>query len=175
MINLLPPEEKKILQIEENWKLVLILGSLILIFLICLILILFSIKFSISGKVQSQKIIIEMEEKDFKKAETQDFREKIISINKNLSKLNSFYQEQVPLTEILEKISELLTPEVYLTSLSYQKETSKISLSGFAQTRETLFELKKNLEREFKEVYFPPQSWIKPTDIDFQATFKITK
>lgn len=173
MINLLPPQQKEELLKEERWKLSLILGILVLIFFLFLILILSSIKFSISGKIQSQKIILEMEEKEFKKAETEGFREKIVSINQNLSKLNSFYQEQTDLTEILEKISAILAPEMYLTNLSYQKEASKISLSGFAPNREVLFEFKKNLEKEFKEVYFPPENWVKPRDIDFQATFRI--
>jgi len=38
-----------------------------------------------------------------------------------------------------------------------------------------LYEFNKNLEKEFFEVDFPLQNWVKPTDIDFQATFKIKK
>ncbi|MBZ9572049.1 PilN domain-containing protein [Patescibacteria group bacterium] len=176
MINLLPPKEKTDLIQEENWKLVLILGILVLISLFCLASILFAIKINISGKVEFQKTLVDREEKKFKTFEIEALREKITSANQDLSKLNSFYQSQTNLTEILEKISGVFPEGMYLNSLSYQKETSQISLSGFAQNRETLFDFKKNLEKEKRvsEIYFPPQNWVKPTEIDFQVNFKIT-
>jgi len=173
MINLLPSKEKESLIQEENWKLVLILGTLFLSFLICLVLILFSIQIYISGKIQSQKVIIEIEEKEFRDPETQNFREKIVLINQNLLKLNSFYQSQTNLTEILEKISGIFPEGMYLTSLSYQKENLQISLSGYAPNREVLVGFKKNLEKEFPDPHFSPQSWFKPTD--FQVNFKIVQ
>lgn len=174
MINLLPLQEKKNLRMEENWRLVLILGFLFLIFLISLFLILFSVKSYLWGQVESRKILVDLEEKYFQSSEIQALREKITLANQNLSKLTPFYQKQKRGTEILEKISQTLPPGVYLTTLSWQKDTSQISLSGFSPTREILFEFKKKLEeKEFREIYFPPQNWIEPTDIDFYVTFKV--
>jgi Tfp pilus assembly protein PilN len=171
MINLLPLEEKKFLETEKNWRLIIILGSLILMFLIYLILILSTIKLSMSGNLRSQQIMIDTEEKELKKPEIQDIQEKITSVNQNLSKLKNFYQEQVSLTDIFEKISKTLSPGMYLINLAYQKDASKFSLSGSAPNKETLFEFKKNLEKEFKEVSLSNQSWIDPAN--FQVTFKI--
>ena len=171
MINLLPFEEKKFLETEKNWRLIIILGSLILMFLICLILILSAIKLSMSGNLRSQQIMIDTEEKELKKPEIQDIQEKIRSVNQNLSKLNTFYQEQVSLTDVFEKISKILSPGMYLNNLAYQKNASKFSLSGSAPNKETLFEFKKNLEQEFKEVSLSNQSWIDPAN--FQVTFRI--
>lgn len=175
MINLLPPEEKENLLREENWNLILILEILVLIFLICLALILFSVKISISGQLEVQKILLLQEEKKFEESQIQSLEEKITTSNQSLSKLNSFYQSQTNLTEILEKISETLPPETYLTDLNLS--LAQISLSGFSPTREILLEFKKNLEEEqtFGEIYFPPSNWIKPTDIDFLVNFKIVK
>jgi len=169
MINLLPSKEKKALIQEENWKIVLILGFLVLIFLISLVLILLSIKISISGQVESQKIFLNQ-------PYPQDLQKMIETANQNLSKLNSFYQGQIYLTKILERISINLPPKTYLTSFSYQKERGQITLLGFAPTREILLEFKKSLEKEkdFAEIYFPAQNWFKPIDIDFSVTFKIT-
>ena len=105
--------------------------------------------------------------------------------NQTFSKLKSFYQNQTYLTEILEKISETLPEQVYLTNLSFifqlegeknqEKQVIKVNLFGFSKTRDILLEFKKNLEvREtFKEIYFPPSNWIKATDINFNITFKI--
>jgi len=175
MINLLPPQYKAELKEEENWKLTLILSILFLIFLICSALILFSIKISISGQAEAQKILLLQEEKKFEESQIQNLEEKITISNQALLKLNSFYQSQTNLTEILEKISETLPISVYLTTLNFNP--AQISLSGFSPTREILLEFKKNLEQEelFEEIYFPPSNWVKPTDIDFSVNFKIVK
>ncbi len=170
MINLLPPQYKAELKEEESWKLVLILEILVLIFLICLALILFSVKIFISGQLEAQKILLLQKEKKFEESQIQSLEGKIIISNQTLSKLNSFYQDQTNLTEILEKIFE-----TYLTILNL--DPAQISLSGFSPTREILLEFKKNLEQEelLGEIYFPPSNWVKPTDIDFSVNFKIIK
>jgi Tfp pilus assembly protein PilN len=175
MINLLPQKEKEILIQEENYKLVVILGILILLFFIFLSLILFSIKVYISGELKSEKILVELRERKFKTPEVQDFPGKVEALNQNLSKLDSFYQGQIDLTKILEKVSKNLPAGVYLTTFSFQKEVSQIGISGFAPRRETLLELKENLEKEkdFAELHFPPANWVKPTNIDFYLTFRV--
>lgn len=175
MINLLPPQYKAELKEEENWKLTLILSILFLIFLVCSALILFSIKISISGQAEAQKILLLQEEKKFEESQIQNLEEKITISNQTLLKLNSFYQSQTNSTEILEKISETLPIRTYLTTLNFNP--AQISLSGFSPTREILLEFKKNLEQEelFEEIYFPPSNWVKPTNIDFSVNFKIVK
>jgi len=175
MINLLPPQYKNELKQERKYKLVLILGIVVLFFLISLSLILLSIKFYTQGQVESEKILLSLKEKEFKTPETEALQKEVISINQNILKLSSFYQNQANLVEILEKLSQISPSGMYLTSLSYQKTNFQISLSGYAPTRETLVQFKENLEKEkeFKEVNFPPSNWVAPTDINFQATFKI--
>lgn len=187
MINLLPPQQKEELLEEGKYNLVLILGILFLIFLISLILILFSIKIFISGEVEVQRILLSAEEKRFKESQIQNLEEKINTSNQTLSKLNLFYQNQLNLTEILEKISAALPLEAYLTTFSLnpistpaggetQKYLAQVSLGGFSPTREILLGLKEALEKEelFGEIYFPPSNWVKPTDIDFSVTLRIT-
>lgn len=175
MINLLPPQYKEEFKQEENWRLVLILGILILISLISLILILFSTEIYIQGQVKSAEILVDLEEEHFQAPEIQLLRGKITLANQNLAKLNSFYQTQINSTEILEEISETFPSGIYLTSFSFQKSTSQISLFGFSPTRETLFKFKENLEEreEFTEIYFPPSNWVKPINVNFQITFKV--
>ena len=175
MINLLPPQYKAELKEEENWKLTLILSLLFLIFLVCLALILFSIKISISGQLEAQKTLLLYEEKKFEESQIQNLEEKITASNQAISELNSFYQSQISLTEILEKIFETLPSGVYLTTLDFNLD--QFSLFGYSPTREILLEFKKNLEKEelFEEIYFPPPNWVKPSDIDFSVNFKIAK
>jgi len=177
MINLLPPEQKRELLLREKQNLILILGILFLSFLLSLSLILLAIKISFSGNLEIQKVTLEEREKEV--SSYRELGEKIENSNQALSNLNSFYQSQLNLTQILEKISGLLPSGTYLTNLNFnpfEKEKEiQVSLSGFCQNRETLLSFKENLENEgsFSEIYFSPENWIKPTDINFSVTFKI--
>ena len=179
MINLLPAQQKKELLEEENFRLILILGTVLFISLFCLILILFSIKIYLSGQVESQRVVLSQVEKEFAQSGLKNLQEKIKSTNLTFSQLHSFYQKKFYLTEILERISKTLPPGTYLTNFSFspprEEFPAQISLSGFAQTREILIELKRNLEAEedFQEIYFPPENWVQPTDINFSLTFKL--
>lgn len=181
MINLLSPEEKEGLLLEKKKRTAIILWILVLVFLIYLILVLFSIKIYLQSEVEVQKTLLLEGEKEDGRSEFRELQKKIDSTNLTLTKLNSFYQKKIYLTEILEKISGTLPEKTHLTSLSAvfssteEKFGYTVSLSGFAPIRESLFELKKNLEKEsdFKEVYFPPANWVKPADIDFFVTFEI--
>jgi Tfp pilus assembly protein PilN len=180
MINLLPPEKKEELLREKRLRLMTILGISLLFFLVCFSLILFSIKTFVGGEVEAQKILFEQREKELRNPQMQALEENLVSFNLVLSKLESFYHSQTKLNEILEKISEIIPSEIYLTNLSIvpsSEKTSRIKcdLSGFSPTREKLLELKGNLEDEesFEGVSLPPASWVEATDINFIATFRI--
>ncbi len=175
MINLLPPKEKEEILEEKKWKLISILGILFLFFLICLFLILFLINIFISSQLKVQEIFLNQEEKNFQKSEFQVLEEEIITSNQTLLNLNSFYQNQMNFTGILKNISETFPDDIYFTILNFESLEGKISLAGFAPTRESLLELKKNLEEKefFEEIYFPSSNWVKPIDINFSLSFKI--
>lgn len=174
-INLLPPRVKIELDQEKIKKLIIVWGLLILIFFFSLSLILFATKIYISQKVEAEKIFLDSEKKQLKTSKLQELKEKIILANKNLSQLDSFYQEKFSLVDIFEKISKTIPSQIYLTNLSYQENDSQVSLSGFSPQKETLVEFKSNLEKEFLDVTFPLQVWTKSTNIDFQVSFKINK
>ncbi len=190
MINLLPPKEKKELFLKKVNRVVIIWGTVILASLLCLILALFSIKIYISGKVESQKIILEQSKKEYDISDIKNLQGVIKEHNEKILNLKNFYRKSIYLTEILEKISKIPFPGIYLTSLSLNKPSEslkdsdnkeiqdnriKVTISGFSNTRENLSLFKKNLEEEksFKDVYFYPSSWIKPINIDFSLTLRV--
>ncbi len=181
MINLLPPVEKEELLLEKKKRITIILWLLVLFFLLCLMLILFSVRIYLQIQAESQKTLLEEARKEFGQSRIQDFREEINSVNLNLTKLNSFYQQKTYFSEILEKISGILPQKIYLTNFSAAFSIEEggyieVSLSGFAPTADSLFEFKENLgkESDFKDIYFPPSNWVKLIDINFLATFKIS-
>ena len=180
MINLLPLQQKEYLLVQKRLRLVLILEILFLSFLISLALILFWVKISIFRDLEIQKTFLE--EKERMISINQELEEEIKTANLSFSNLNSFYRKEGNLTQVLEKTSGTLPSGTYLTgfgfSLAQKKEDMvQISLSGFCPDRETLLTFKRNLENEngFLEIYFPPENWAKPTDINFSVNFKLEK
>ncbi len=173
MINLLPSQEKKELEIKRTIKVIAILGSLFLIFLIFLGLLLFSIKIYILSQIRDQKTLIEIESRSTESPEIQELEKNIGEANQIISQFNSFYQGQRSISEILEKISGLLPAETYLTDFFYQKEKSQIILQGYAKNRDNLLEFKKSLEnqKEVQNLYSPISNLIKSKDIDFYLSF----
>jgi Tfp pilus assembly protein PilN len=175
MINLLPPKEKKDLLMREQKNIVFSLEILFLAFLISLSLILLAIKIWFAKDLEIQQLFLEEKKKEV--LLQKDFEEKIINLNQTLLNLKSFYQKQISLTQVLEKISHLLPKGIYLTNFNFnlKEKEGQITLTGFCQDRETLLSFKKILEENgsFSEVYFPPENWVKPTDINFVVSFKI--
>ncbi|MCK4454297.1 PilN domain-containing protein [Candidatus Parcubacteria bacterium] len=182
MINLLPPKNKKELLREEQYKIVLILGIFVLLFLVSLSLILFSIKIYVSSQLEVEKEFIERSRKAMEFSEIERLETKIRCLNKDILELELFYQNQISLIEILEELSFVLPSGVYLKTISINSSKEKdskflVSLSGFSPTRELLSEFKTNLE-EKKELFkgkidFPSATWTKPIDIDFSLNLKI--
>lgn len=180
MINLLPPEQKEEILTEKKFKLLLILEIVFVAFLLSFSLILFLVNISILNDLRIQETVLREKEKSV--VLNKEFEEKLNQANADISFLNNFYQENTEFTQILEKIPGLLPPGVYLTglnlaSLPKEKNTFKVSLTGFCPNREALLLLKGNLEKEaiFSEIYFPTESWLKPNDINFAISFNFKK
>lgn len=177
MINFLPQEQKQVLLLEEKFKVVLILGIIVLAFLVSFIFILVSIGISLSAEMEIQKINFEQKEKELADPAFQEIENKIISANTAFSELDSFYRGQKNPAAVFEKIFNVLPPGLRLNNLSFNLASSQIFLAGFSPNTEILLEFKENLEKEnyFSGIYFPPAIWLETVDINFSLNFKINE
>ena len=183
MINLLPTTEKESLLREENWRLILVLGILTFVFLISLILVLFSIKIHVVSEFKSQEILFEAKEKEFQKTELYGFRTKIQETNQILTGLDTFFQERDNSADLFEKICQLLPKGVHLNNFSHEsldnseEFKAKIFLSGIALTQQDLLDFINNLDKEksFCDTDLPLSSWVEFNNINFTLNFKIVK
>jgi len=177
MINLLPLQERIAILFKRRGKIIIILWFLVLFFSLCFILILFSIKIYLQDQIEYQDIILKGIEKEAKDLGVQDLQQEINSVNESLISLQGFYEEEVYIVNILEKISKLLPQGIYLNDISVtssDNRNSKINFSGFTLNRDILLNFKENLEKEksFKDIYFPSSNWVKATNIDFYVTLE---
>ena len=181
MINILPPEEKEKLLFEEKTKLIIILGTTILIPLICLILLLLSIRLHVLGEENFQAINLEQAKKKYQTPDFLTFKDIIQKNNTIVVQLASFYKKEVYFTKALKIISSISRPQkLYLTNISLTRtENQKISVtaSGFSESREDLLAFQKSIEenKEIQKIYFSPESWINSKNVTFHLTFEISK
>lgn len=180
MINLLPPKEKEELLLEKNKKLAIVLGNMALVSLVCLSLILFAFKFYLLKNASYEKVILGISEKGYQTPDFLSFKEIIQKYNSKIIKANNFYGQQVYLSLMLKDILKIERPNgLYLTKVEiYNLEKDgkiKAGLLGKSDTRDNLLVFKGNLESsdKIKNVYFPPNNWIKSQDVNFYATFEV--
>jgi hypothetical protein len=182
MINLLPSKEKYMLELDRTKSLVIILCSIVLVSLICLVLILLSVKFSVLSEVSYQKSVLEQASQQYRFADSEKLKESIKKYNEIMPEVLSFYQKEVYFSEAVAVISEISRPEgVYFASASldgqkYEGEI-EVNISGVSSTRDNLILFKKNIESQngIRNVSFSSESWINPTNIKFKLTFVIAK
>jgi len=176
MINLLPPNKKEELFLEQVKKMVFVIGGLAVISLVCFILILLSIKFYILREVVHQKTIL-AEAGNANLFETKKIVEKY---NEILPDIASFYKGKIYFSDALSDILKIKNSSgLYLSEISLDKGTGgaiKTVISGISDTRENLTILKNSVETDpkIKNSQFSPDSWIKEKNTNFYLTFEFS-
>ena len=185
MINLLSEKGKKEIIFEKNRKVILILLTICFISLVFLFLLLFSFKIYFSSQVKAQgKIIFNKQEEINLSSQFQDFKQAIQETNNKLRNIKFFYEQQILIAPILKNVSEFVPSSIYFTKLStnwldsFEKDPDyliKLSIQGYAETREDLFLFQKALKESeyFTEVDVSLQSWLKPENVIFYIDIKI--
>lgn len=179
MINLLPPIEKQKLFSEKKQKLTIIFVVVFLVSLVCLILVLLSIKFYIMAETDLQKNILEQNKKENQTSEIVSLNSIIQKYNGIFTQLSSFYEKEIYFNKVLDVITNISTPsDVYLTDFSLNRDKKgivNVNISGISGTRDNLLLYKKSIEEntKIKNPSFSAESWVSPKDVAFSLIFTI--
>ena len=75
--------------------------------------------------------------------------------------------------QVLENITQDLFSEVEVDTLEIDRETGKITVTGYSAMRESLLAIKETLEKspDYKDIDFPLSNLTDPKDIDFSFNF----
>ena len=168
---------------EKVEKMAIIICFLAFFFLVCLILVLFTVRIYAKSQLESQKSFSLQGREDIEELSVKDYQEKIKLINSELVKLDNFYNNKFYFTPLIERIAALLPETVYLNDISLifmpgeegNSDTIKVALAGFSPTRELLYELQNKLEAEkdFINPGFPSSNWLEDINIDFSVSFDL--
>jgi Tfp pilus assembly protein PilN len=171
MINLLPQKQKDELGLEQMFRVIMILGIIILASLICLALMFFFIKMLFGAKLDIVAISGEDKKNMIKILKIEEDEKSISYYNSNFSKLEAIYQKQADVSIMIRELIDLLPQRIYFTNLALTG--NKVTVSGYCPERESLVSFKENLENisGFTNVNFSPNDWVKQKDINFSLNF----
>ncbi|MCX6758388.1 MAG: hypothetical protein NTX14_01640 [Candidatus Nealsonbacteria bacterium] len=172
MINLLPKKQKDELELEQMFRVIMILGIVITAGLICLALMFFFIKMLFEAKLDIKAISVEDENKMVKILKVDDDEKSISYYNSNFSKLELIYKKQTDVSSMIGGLLDSLPQGIYLTNLTMTG--NKAVASGHCPDRASLVSFKERLESNarFKSVYFPSNNWVEQKDINFSLNFE---
>lgn len=155
------------------------LGSIVTIFLVCLALILLSLKFYILQETVYEKSVLEDTQKKY---QTDDFMSLLDSIkryNEDLSRIDNFYKKDAYISSALKTIFDIERPGgISFSSIVLERlkeEKIKANLYGESSNRDELLSYKDNIssQKSIYNIYLPPDNLIKPRNISFNMTFEI--
>lgn len=173
--NLLPPKEKKEIEIANLSRFIAFVSAQLLALLAVFVILLLTTYFYLSTLVKAQDRLIEIEQKDTRTQRLADIEGMIKQTNQIIDHVFANQKKTILLTPILEEITRIVPTGVYLTNFSYQRETNQIKISGRADQREDFLLFQKNISEDalFTELESPLSNLLKQKEVDFNFSFKI--
>ena len=171
MINLLPPQYKEKIRAAKKIRMIFNVGIFFIVCILVFWLSLMIIDVRINTIKENQSLLTRVEHS--KVGQLNIVKGKINQVNGLISEINKFYEEQIYVSDLLVKVSNILGQEVTLNNLSFDKNTKKVVLSGTVKTLQGLNELKDtlNTQTEFRAMNLSIPSYIPKEDISFAADF----
>jgi Tfp pilus assembly protein PilN len=172
-LNLLPPEEKKEIAGQKDFRKVLARGSFSLALVLVFLAILASIWLYLLIQLRSVQEIASELEANPQNQTFQDIKKEIDGINKKMQAFDKLESQRKEYSFYLQKLSELVNPGIVFRSVNFVG--SKVSLSGQASTREVLLSLKSALESSpyFQNINAPLSNFLKQNNIGFSFSFEL--
>ncbi len=172
MINLLPQKNIEKLRKEKVFRLFLALSIYFIIFLLFFSATLFILEETSRKGLSEELSNLKSTEDSFeiiKRVEA-----KTEEVNKILSPLNIFYSQQVNVSNVSMMVFSLMPANSSIENFSFKLKDGRgeVKLAGYAANYQVLLEVEERLKKNFTDVKFDDNSWLKINDINFSVTFK---
>lgn len=173
-LNLLPPEEKKILSLEQSRRWVNFYGcsgflmlaafSLLLIFIWSLILI----------QLKGSNLDVQSNQASQQGRSVSEQQNSVKELNRTLQTLDAVQKNQRYFSKFLIFLAENLPSGMRLDGLAVEKN-GRVALSGFAPRREQLLLFQRKIEDSslFSDIENPLENLTRQTDINFTIEFSL--
>ena len=173
-LNLLPPQEKELLNLEQIRRWTLLYGGNILLIVIGFIAALIFIWFSILIQLKSYSQSLRDIAINFQGQNIDRQKQLSSDLNQYLAKLNNIQKDHKYYSAAIIELANAVPPGMRIESLLID-EKNQVSLSGFAPQRTLVLMLQDALNKSqfFTKIENPTANLTKPTDINFNFKFNI--
>lgn len=173
--NLLPPLEKTNLVWENYHSQLTKFGVYLIMSLLVTIAAsgvgFFAVKHNLSA---NEKLLGETQ-REFEQIQDTGLAEEIADINLNMVNYDTLSSAHVAWSPVLKEFARLVPPDVSITTLSIDRETLKVEITGKAALRESVLELRKSIidSNYFHKINFPLFNLESPREVRWKYRFYI--
>ncbi|MEI6498946.1 MAG: PilN domain-containing protein [bacterium] len=158
-INLIPPQARKERRTKQLLSSLYFAASAILIFLVLISGLIFATNYFVLSDIQNldKKISAKTDEA----AKYKELETSIRQTNQKISIIKKTDAERIIWSEVISEIAASTPAKIKLNSLSLNKDTKTTSMSGTAETRKDIADMKDELENSilFKNVTFTSSAY----------------
>lgn len=170
-LNIIPENLKKDIKLRQFYDLLKNFLSTIFV-----ILIVFIIIFQLFKLVLSKYYIASISDNNFLSKNTEIYSRQVQDINNQIDSVKSIQKDFTNWSKMLEFIRTSESRDIRIGSIGIDKEKKKLTISGNAQTRDSLLIFKDKLDKSgyFEKFELPIENLLKKDDITFNldVTFK---
>ena len=173
-LNLLPPSEKNLLNLEQIQRWALLYGGSLLLMALGFTAILGLVWFSILVQLKNYSQSLQNIGASFQGQSVDRQKQLTLNLNQYLEKINNVQQNHKYYSAALVALANIIPAGARLDGLSID-EKNQVSLTGFAPQRTQVLLLQDALTKSqfFTKVEKPLANLTKPADIDFNFKFTI--
>ena len=172
-LNLIPPEKKE--EFEKGKRLKTVIKSEIVLTVIALVffLSLFSFGYILDIGLASEASLNSEVEKADQFGKIKDYDNRIEQANENTKQIAMIDRDQLYWSRVFIKLSQITPSGIAVKS--FTTVDYSITISGTADTRDSLLDFKNKLEKEtcFTEVNLPLSNLVDKDNVDFQIALKV--
>jgi hypothetical protein len=172
-INLLPKSEQKLLHQEKIYASVKTFMFWSFFMYIVVAIVLVGGKYYVQYAANNLDTEIAQQKSIISKQDNVNLKKEIDNDNAIITDYNLLGKNVTTWSETLKIFSDIVPPEIYLTSFSSNSKTGKIDIVGVGGTRESVLLLRDNIiaSSEFKDIDLPFENLQKSINVPFHYTF----
>ena len=173
-LNLLPPTEKELLNIDRTQRWIVFYGSIFLCSLLVFIILLAVIWLSLFIQLKSIGVNLDIAKQSRQGQDLKIQQNLIKELNTRIEKISQSEKNRKSYSMILFSLAKIMPIGTRLERFSIDEKNQMI-IFGYAQKRENLLILKNSLEKSalFTNIDSPLANLIKQTDIYFSFTMTV--
>lgn len=172
-VNLLPPLLQKQVKNSQINKRVMVFGMWLILSAIVTAGVLFATNLLLTEQLKSTEVAVAERTDDLRDLEQAFLQEDIQELNETLKNFDQLLINRHKWSGVFVEIAQILPTNIRVDSVELDRETGKVKMSGFAQSRDSVLQFRKNIlaSNIFMNVDFPLANLESANNLDWSYEF----